>query len=49
MPAVEHLTAAEIIRLLDLKPHPEVPNVPWAPDLAKSEEAKKMIFGNMIL
>ena len=28
----------------NLKPHPEVPHVPWAPDLAKSEEAKKMIL-----
>ena len=28
----------------NLKPHPEVANVPWAPDLAKSEEARKMIL-----
>ncbi len=28
----------------NLKPHPEVPNVPWAPDLAKSEEARKLIL-----
>jgi tripartite-type tricarboxylate transporter receptor subunit TctC len=28
----------------NLKPHPEVPNVPWAVDLAKSEDAKKMIL-----
>jgi tripartite-type tricarboxylate transporter receptor subunit TctC len=28
----------------NLKPHPEVPQVPWAPDLAKGEEAKKMIL-----
>ncbi|MGH7796978.1 MAG: Bug family tripartite tricarboxylate transporter substrate binding protein [Candidatus Binatia bacterium] len=28
----------------NLKPHPEVPNVPWAVDLAKSDEAKKMIL-----
>jgi len=28
----------------NLKPHPEVPNVPWAPDLAKSEEARRMIL-----
>jgi tripartite-type tricarboxylate transporter receptor subunit TctC len=27
-----------------LKPHPEVPNVPWGVDLAKTEEAKKMIL-----
>ena len=28
----------------NLKPHPEQPNLPWAPDLAKSEEARKMIL-----
>ena len=28
----------------NLKPHPEVPNVPWAPDLAKSDEARRMIL-----
>src|SRR5262249_14700438 len=28
----------------NLKPHPELPNVPWGPDLAKSEEARKMIL-----
>jgi tripartite-type tricarboxylate transporter receptor subunit TctC len=28
----------------NLKPHPEVPNVPWAVDLAKSDDAKKMIL-----
>jgi tripartite-type tricarboxylate transporter receptor subunit TctC len=28
----------------NLKPHPEVPNVPWAPDLATSEEARRMIL-----
>jgi hypothetical protein len=28
----------------NLKPHPEVPNVPWAIDLAKTEDAKKMIL-----
>jgi len=28
----------------NLKPHPEVPQVPWAVDLAKSEEAKKLIL-----
>jgi tripartite-type tricarboxylate transporter receptor subunit TctC len=28
----------------NLKPHPEVPNVPWAIDLAKTDEAKKMIL-----
>jgi hypothetical protein len=27
-----------------LRPHPEVPNVPWAVDLAKTEDAKKMIL-----
>jgi tripartite-type tricarboxylate transporter receptor subunit TctC len=27
----------------NLKPHPEVPNVPWANDLAKTDDAKKMI------
>ncbi len=26
-----------------LRPHPEVPNVPWAYDLAKTDDAKKMI------
>jgi tripartite-type tricarboxylate transporter receptor subunit TctC len=28
----------------NLKPHPELPNVPWAPDLAKSDEARKLIL-----
>lgn len=28
----------------NLKPHPEVPNVPWVMDLAKSDDAKKMIL-----
>jgi tripartite-type tricarboxylate transporter receptor subunit TctC len=28
----------------NLKPHPELPNVPWAADLTKSEEARKMIL-----
>ena len=28
----------------NLKPHPEVPKVPWAVDLAKTEDAKKMIL-----
>jgi tripartite-type tricarboxylate transporter receptor subunit TctC len=28
----------------NLKPHPEVPNVPWAPDLTKNEDARKMIL-----
>lgn len=28
----------------NLKPHPAVPNVPWAVDLAKTEDAKKMIL-----
>ena len=26
-----------------LRPHPEVPNVPWAYELAKTDDAKKMI------
>jgi tripartite-type tricarboxylate transporter receptor subunit TctC len=36
----------EVVLLVqgNLKPHPEAPNVPWAPDLTKSEEAKKMIL-----
>ena len=36
----------EVVLLVqaNLKPHPEVPNVPWAVDLAKTEEAKKMIL-----
>ena len=36
----------EVVLLIqaNLKPHPEVPNVPWAVDLAKSEDAKKMIL-----
>jgi tripartite-type tricarboxylate transporter receptor subunit TctC len=36
----------EIVLLVqaNLKPHPEVPNVPWAVDLAKTEDAKKMIL-----
>ena len=29
---------------INLKPHPEVPNVPWAVDLAKSDDAKKLIL-----
>ena len=28
----------------NLKPHPELPNVPWAVDLAKTAEAKQMIL-----
>jgi len=28
----------------NLKPHPEIPHVPWGPDLAKTEEARKMIL-----
>jgi len=28
----------------NLKPHPDVPHVPWAPDLAKSDDAKRMIL-----
>ena len=36
----------EVVLLVqaNLKPHPEVPNVPWAVDLAKTEDAKKMIL-----
>jgi tripartite-type tricarboxylate transporter receptor subunit TctC len=36
----------EVVLLVqaNLKPHPEVPNVPWAVDLAKSDDAKKMIL-----
>ena len=36
----------EVVLLVqgNLKPHPEVPNVPWAIDLAKTEDAKKMIL-----
>jgi len=36
----------EVVLLVqaNLKPHPEVPRVPWAVDLAKTEEAKKMIL-----
>jgi tripartite-type tricarboxylate transporter receptor subunit TctC len=36
----------EVVLLMqaNLKPHPEVPNVPWAVDLAKTEDAKKMIL-----
>jgi tripartite-type tricarboxylate transporter receptor subunit TctC len=36
----------EIVLLVqaNLKPHPELPNVPWAMDLAKTEEAKQMIL-----
>ena len=39
------LDTGEIVILLqaNLKPHPEVPNVPWAYDLAKTDDAKKMI------
>lgn len=33
-----------ILLQANLKPHAEVPNVPWAPDLAKSDEARKMIL-----
>ena len=40
------LEQGEVVLLVqaNLKPHPEVPNVPWAVDLAKTEEAKKMIL-----
>lgn len=36
----------EVVLLVqaNLKPHPEVPNVPWAVDLAKSDDAKKLIM-----
>jgi tripartite-type tricarboxylate transporter receptor subunit TctC len=36
----------EVVLLVqaNLKPHPEVPNVPWAVDLAKTEDARKMIL-----
>ncbi|MGH7851985.1 MAG: Bug family tripartite tricarboxylate transporter substrate binding protein [Candidatus Binatia bacterium] len=36
----------EVVLLIqaNLKPHPEVPNVPWAVDLAKSDDAKRMIL-----
>ena len=36
----------EVILLVQagLKPHAEVPNVPWAVDLAKTDDAKKMIL-----
>ena len=39
------LDTGEIVILLqaNLKHHPEVPNVPWAYDLAKTDDAKKMI------
>jgi tripartite-type tricarboxylate transporter receptor subunit TctC len=39
------LEKGEIVILVqaNLKPHPEVPNVPWAYELAKSDDAKKMI------
>jgi tripartite-type tricarboxylate transporter receptor subunit TctC len=32
-----------IVLQANLKPHPELPNVPWAQDLAKTDDAKKMI------
>lgn len=36
----------EVVFVLNaaIKPHPEYPNLPWAADLAKSDEAKKMIL-----
>ena len=36
----------EVVLLVqaNLKPHPEVPNVPWAVNLAKTEDSKKMIL-----
>lgn len=39
------LETGQIVVLLqaNLKPHPEVPNIPWAYHLAKSEDAKRMI------
>ena len=35
----------EVVLLVqaNLRPHPELPNVPWANDLAKSDDEKKMI------
>jgi len=40
------LEKGEVIYLVqaNLKPHPEIPNVPWAADLTKNEEARKMIL-----
>jgi tripartite-type tricarboxylate transporter receptor subunit TctC len=39
------LDTGEIVILLQagLKPHPELPSVPWAYELAKTDDAKKMI------
>ncbi len=39
------LDKGEVVILLqaNLKPHPELPNVPWAYELAKTADAKKMI------
>jgi len=39
------METGQIVLLLQatIKPHPEVPNVPWAYDLAKTDDAKKMI------
>src|SRR5438309_2274184 len=39
------LDKGEVVILLQasLKPHPELPNVPWAYELAKTADAKKMI------
>ena len=39
------LDKGEVVLLVqaNLRPHPEVPNVPWANDLAKTEDEKKMI------
>jgi tripartite-type tricarboxylate transporter receptor subunit TctC len=36
---------SEVVLLVqaNLRPHPEVPNVPWANDLAKTDDEKKMI------
>ncbi|HEY7220909.1 MAG TPA: tripartite tricarboxylate transporter substrate-binding protein [Candidatus Binatia bacterium] len=36
----------EVVLLVqaNLKPHPDVPQVPWAVDLAKSDDAKKLIL-----
>jgi hypothetical protein len=40
------METGEIVLLVqaNLKPHPEVPKLPWAVDLAKTEEAKQMIL-----
>jgi tripartite-type tricarboxylate transporter receptor subunit TctC len=39
------MDTGEVVLLVqaNLRPHPELPNVPWANDLAKSDDEKKMI------